>query len=136
MLGCPTKRHHRHALGPQFDKLKSVSFESDPGAGGGGALPDHDDQSKNKNAKAKPMSKKLSSSISACSSKLTEILSWQSKLGENKVGLILGCTDPTRLFNILSLNLTLVVILFVKGCHQLGTRSGALFPLGRALGQS
>ena len=43
-----------------------------------------------KKDKVKPMSKRLSGSISSCSSKLNEIMVWKSKLEENKVGLTLN----------------------------------------------
>ena len=42
-----------------------------------------------KKGKPKPMSKRISTNISQCSAKMTEILSWQAKLDENKPGLIL-----------------------------------------------
>lgn len=42
-----------------------------------------------KKPKEKPMSKKVATAISQCSSKLTEILSWKAKLQENTGGLML-----------------------------------------------
>ncbi len=42
-------------------------------------------------AKVKPMSRRLATNISQCSSKITEILSWEAKLKENKNGLSLAC---------------------------------------------
>ena len=69
-------------------KMTSVSFGADGSAGP--PQPAIPDQENKKGNKTKPMSKKISSSITSCSSKMTEILSWQSKLTENKSGLILG----------------------------------------------
>ena len=76
----------RQGLVPQLDKLKAVSFAA---AGTEGKPKPQEDDNK-KNPKVKPMSKRVSTSISQCSSKMTEILSWQSKLAENKSGLNLG----------------------------------------------
>ena len=73
-----------------MDRIKQIAF-------GGMAStdaptpPGHEEKDKAK--KQKPLSKKLSSNISACSSKMTEILSWQSKLDENKTGLMLVSED-------------------------------------------
>ena len=76
-------------MGPQFDKVKAISFDGgDPAAGTSSEKNDEDN--KKQAAKVKPMSKKVSTTISTCSSKMTEILSWQAKLQENKVGLKLG----------------------------------------------
>ena len=47
------------------------------------------DTPEEKGKKQKPMSRRLSASISACSSKMTEVLAWQATLDDNKVGLML-----------------------------------------------
>lgn len=70
--------------------MTSASFGGDDSQVPGGNRPTETDPKNAKGNKVKPMSKRISSNITACSSKMTEILSWQSKLSENKTGLILG----------------------------------------------
>lgn len=86
-------------MGPGMDALKAVSFGLGPGTGSGPLGADQNpaggegngDGSGNKKApKPKPMSRRLSTSIATCSSKVTEILSWISKLDENKTGMNLN----------------------------------------------
>ena len=81
-------------MGPEMGKISKVSFGPSgiAGNGNGGGAPGHVDQNQkpNKVAKPKPMSKKLSGNISTCSAKLTEVLSWQSKLDQNASGLNLA----------------------------------------------
>ena len=86
----------KNVMLPEVQKLKSL-----PGLQGGvpsQALgqgngldvgPDRTPASK-KNKPPKTMSKQITSCISSCSAKMTEILSWQAKLAENKNGLILA----------------------------------------------
>lgn len=71
-------------MGTEIDKLKAFSF----GAGSSGdpsvVIPEQPQK------KQKPMSKKLSSTISQCSEKMTEVVSWEAKIKENKAGLKLN----------------------------------------------
>ena len=77
-----------------MDRMKAINFDGQGGTGGSGGageqagVPQTDDPKKEK--KSKPMSRRLSAIISQCSSKMTEILSWQSKVAENKPGLMLA----------------------------------------------
>ena len=74
----------------RLDNLKG-SLSRPVGGGGGGVAPGQGGPPEKKaKDKVKPMSKRLSSSISLCSSKMNEVLVWQSKLQENKVGLHLS----------------------------------------------
>lgn len=61
-----------------MERIQGISFggpgDVAAGGGGGGGGGGNEDDRKDKNKKTKPMSKKLSTSISQCSSKLTEIL--------------------------------------------------------------
>ena len=69
-----------------MDKFKGISF----GGGGSkaeGSLPAPDGNVPKKEPKVQPMSKKLSKYISQCSTKMTDVLAWKSKLDENKSGL-------------------------------------------------
>ena len=78
-------------MGPQLDMFNSCSLQE--GAEGTPKDPETPGPSGVNRQKTKPMSKKLSTFISQCSAKMTEILSWQAKLDENKSGLILVGTD-------------------------------------------
>ena len=68
---------------PKLDKLKAVSFAT------GSTVQNNNNNSPedDKNKKVKPMSKRISTCISQCSAKMTDILSWKAKLTENKVEL-------------------------------------------------
>lgn len=79
-------QYARQAMGPQREKMMGMSFDN-AGTPAPGQLPPDENT---KATKVKPMSKRLSSSISACSNKLTDVLAWQAKLKENKGGLILA----------------------------------------------
>jgi len=70
-------------MAPELAKIKGISFNGD--VDGEKPKPTYMDNRKNK-----PMSKKLSSNIAACSAEMTEILSWEAKIQENRAGLILG----------------------------------------------
>ena len=72
------------AMGPKMERLGSVTFGGG-GTGGVGETPNLEE----KQPKVKPMSKRLAGSISQCSSKMTEILSWESKVQDNKSGMSL-----------------------------------------------
>lgn len=78
-------------MGPEMGKINNVSFgaRGQPGNPGTDGVPGQPDQSQKpgKVPKQKPMSKKLSGNISTCSAKMTEVLSWQSKLDQNTGGL-------------------------------------------------
>ena len=63
-----------------FDAAAAAPPNGSPQPGEGGRKP----------PKIKPLSKRISSSIAMCSSKMTEIMSWQAKLAENKGDLKLG----------------------------------------------
>lgn len=85
------------AMGPGMDALKAVSFGLGTGSGSLGADQKQaggegngDGPGNKKAPKPKPMSRRLSTSIATCSSKMTEILSWKSKLDENKTGMNLN----------------------------------------------
>ena len=71
----------------RMDKLK-MNF--DAAAGPPNEAPQPGEGGGRKQPKIKPLSKRISSSIAMCSSKMTEILSWQAKLAENKGNLKLG----------------------------------------------
>lgn len=74
---------------PHLDTFKGCSLQEGASTGTGEqpTIPVPKDK------KQKPMSKRLSAFISQCSAKMTEIMSWQAKLDENKIGLILVGTD-------------------------------------------
>ena len=74
-------------MGTKFTSMKSLESDATTGSTGGNAGLPKPDEKKTKGQKA--MSKRLSGAISQCSSKMTEVLSWQSKLQDNKVGMIL-----------------------------------------------
>lgn len=79
-------------MAPEIEKLKGVSF-------GATAQPqDTIGNNEPKPPKAKPMSRRLSTSIAQCSSKITEIVSWEAKLAENKAGLKLTLGYSVLLF--------------------------------------
>lgn len=88
-------------MGPEMGKIDNVSFgaRGQPGNPGADGVPGQPDQSQKpgKAPKQKPMSKKLSGNISTCSAKMTEILSWQSKLDQNTGGLNLAMLFPHAL---------------------------------------
>lgn len=73
-------------MAPEIDRIKGISFGSGPSQPGGD-IPAPAPGDNQKGGKAKPMSRKLSTAISQCSAKMTEVLSWQCKLDENKGGL-------------------------------------------------
>ena len=108
---CCTPR--QSALGSHVEQFKNNIFAGGtvPGASGPGqhGLGNHED--KKKEPKVQPMSRRISKCIGQCSSKITEVLSWQSKLQENKPGLNLECS---------TFNINLVFDL------QLGPFSGAM----------
>ena len=73
-------------MGPQLDTFNACSLQEGSAEG----IPNKDPETPAPTRKkTQPMSKKLSTFISQCSGKMTEILSWQAKLDENKSGLIL-----------------------------------------------
>eukprot|EP00435_Cladocopium_sp_Y103_P015770 s3511_g3.t2 len=74
------------ALGPHMDKFKSLTFGGGSHEGEGSLPPDGNVPGK-KEPKVQPMSKRLSKYISQCSTKMTDVLAWKSKLDENKTGL-------------------------------------------------
>lgn len=78
------------ALGPSVAAMKA------PGQGQGTVPGRVDENEPENNKKAKPLSRRLSTSIGACSTKMTDVLSWDSKLAENKIGLILASIHPTH----------------------------------------
>lgn len=75
----------QHAFGSKLAQIQA-SYDGGQGAGGGGGGPELPENQK----KTKPLSKRLSTAISQCSSKMTDVLAWQSKIKENKTGLNLG----------------------------------------------
>lgn len=86
---------------PHLDTFKGCNLQ-DGTAPAGVEVPNPGGLPKDK--KQKPMSKKLSSFISQCSGKMTEIMSWQAKLDENKSGLILvGTSDFMFIPNLYSI---------------------------------
>ena len=108
----------KNAMLPGMQKLKSLPWLQGgvqsqglgSGAGNGvdaGLLPDRNQPPK-KTKPPKTISKQMTGCISQCSSTMTEILSWQAKLAENKTGLILA---KKKTFFILYLN--------PKGCTYL-----------------
>ena len=91
-LGTSCCAPRQHALGSHVEKFKNNMFAGGTVLGASGqGQPGNDDKNK-KEPKVQPMSKRISKSIGQCSSKMTEVLSWQSKLHENKAGLNLDCS--------------------------------------------
>lgn len=82
------------AMGPEIEKLKAVSFDQ----GEAKKPPENLKGGGEPKAKAKPVSRRLSTNISQCSAKITEIVSWEAKLAENKAGLKLTLGYSVLLF--------------------------------------
>ena len=78
----------QNAMGGHLKALQGVSFGGG-GSGGAGSVGPHGNPppAPDKKDKVKPMSKRLSTSIGQCSTKVNEILVWKAKLQENKPGL-------------------------------------------------
>lgn len=77
-------------MAPNFalGSFGGAAGSGEPGQGGPNPTgPPADGKPPRKDKQQKPMSRKITTGISQCSAKMTEILSWQSKLVENKNGL-------------------------------------------------
>jgi hypothetical protein len=70
-----------------MDKFKGINFGGGGPKAAAGSLPAPDGNVPKKEAKVQPMSKRFSKYISQCSTKMTDVLAWKSKLDENKTGL-------------------------------------------------
>lgn len=80
----------RQSMAPNFalGSFGGAAGSGEPGQGGPNPTgPPADGKPPRKDKQQKPMSRKITTGISQCSAKMTEILSWQSKLVENKNGL-------------------------------------------------